>query len=61
MTGSPTPIPKSLACRIRSANAADSSRAFVGMQPMWRQVPPILWLSTRATFRPSWAARNAAE
>ena len=30
------------------------------MHPRWRHVPPILSWSTSATFRPSWAARNAA-
>src|SRR6478735_6448676 len=45
---------------MRSANAADSRRALVGTHPRWRHVPPILSWSTSATFRPSWAARNAA-
>src|SRR5207249_3321413 len=38
----------------------DSSSALVGMQPTWRQVPPSLSDSTRATLRPSWEARIAA-
>ena len=53
-------MPQSLAWRTRSANAADSSRALVGMQPRCRHVPPILSSSTSATFSPSWAARKAA-
>ena len=52
--------PKSPAWRMRSATAADSSIALVGMQPRCRHVPPILSSSTRATRRPSWAPRNAA-
>ena len=46
--------------RILCARPADSRIALVGMQPRWRQVPPILSASTSATLRPSWAARNAA-
>src|SRR5665647_3915377 len=43
----------------RWAKSADSRSALVGMHPRWRQVPPILSSSTRATFMPSCAARKA--
>ena len=46
---------------LLSSRSADSSIALVGIQPRWRQVPPILCWSTRATRSPSCAARNAAE
>src|SRR3954452_13748320 len=45
---------------MRSAKAADSRSALVGMQPRWRHVPPSLSWSTSATLIPSWPARKAA-
>ena len=45
-----------------SMTAADCRRAFVGMQPRSRQVPPRRSSrSTRATRLPSWADRRAQE
>ncbi len=58
---SPTLSPNVAASRMRAYRSADSSIALVGMQPQWRQVPPIRASSTRAVRRPIWAARNAAE
>jgi hypothetical protein len=46
--------------RVTSATSAECSSALVGMQPTWRQVPPSLLFSTRATVSPSWLARSAA-
>ena len=43
--GNRTPVV--LGWRILVRKAADSRRAFVGMQPRWRHVPPILSSSTR--------------
>src|SRR3954464_14125267 len=61
MPGSPDRFrPQSFACRTCSTKPADSRSVLVGMQPRWRHVPPILSSSTRATLRPSWAARKAA-
>ncbi len=60
VVGPAIPMPKSAALWMRSLRAADSSIALVGMQPRWRQVPPILSSSTRATLRPSCAPRKAA-
>ena len=45
--------------RAWSATSAACSRAFVGMQPRCRQVPPSLSFSTSTTDSPSSAARNA--
>ncbi len=45
--------------RAASATSAACSSALVGMQPRCRQVPPSLSFSTRATLRPSSAARSA--
>src|SRR5579885_3559476 len=45
--------------RAASATSAACSRAFVGMQPRCRQVPPTLSFSTITTVRPSSAARSA--
>ena len=41
------------ALRILSSRSADSSIALVGMQPRWRQVPPILCWSMSATGAPA--------
>ena len=42
-------------------SSLESSRALLGMQPMFRQVPPrVARFSTQATFMPSCAARIAA-
>ena len=46
--------------RIWDTSSALCSRHLVGMQPMFRQVPPRCSRSTRATLAPSWAARMAA-
>ncbi len=51
--------PKRSPSRAVSATSAAWSSALVGMQPTCRQVPPSLCFSTRATRRPSSAARNA--
>ncbi|MNN64172.1 hypothetical protein D3C81_1795990 [compost metagenome] len=46
---------------LRLSNfSPDFSRALVGMQPQFRQMPPRFSRSTMATFRPSWLARIAA-
>src|SRR5712692_11108046 len=42
-----------------STTSAECSRAFVGMHPRCRQVPPTLSRSMSATLRPSCAARRA--
>src|SRR3954452_22974833 len=52
--------PKFAPSRAASATSPACSSALVGMQPRWRQVPPSLSFSTRATDRPSCAARKAA-
>ena len=52
--------PKSAACCTVRITSADFSRAFVGMQPQLRQMPPARSRSTQATFSPSCAARMAA-
>ncbi len=52
-------MPNRLLSRAESATSAACRSALVGMQPRWRQVPPTLSLSTRATDSPSWAARRA--
>jgi hypothetical protein len=47
--------------RASAKSSEEWSRAFEGMQPMFRQVPPSdVRRSTQATFMPSWAARMAA-
>ena len=47
--------------RVFQKSSLESSRAFDGMQPMRRQVPPRAdAFSTQATRMPSWAARIAA-
>ena len=46
---------------LRLSNfSPDFSRALVGMQPQFRQMPPRFSRSTMATFRPNWLARMAA-
>ena len=57
----PSLMPCSLAwCFAHTKCSLECSRALLGMQPTLRQVPPSVGrLSTRATFRPSCAARNA--
>ena len=45
---------------IWDTSSALCSRHLVGMQPMFRQVPPRCSRSTRVTLAPSWAARMAA-
>ena len=45
--------------RAVSATSAAWSKAFVGMQPRCRQVPPSLSCSIKTTERPSCDARNA--
>ena len=37
----------------------ERSSALVGMQPQFRQMPPMRSRSTTAVFRPSWAQRMA--
>lgn len=51
--------PKDALSRVSSATSAEWSRAFVGMHPLWRQVPPILSRSISATDLPSSAALSA--
>ena len=47
--------------RVFQNSSLESSSAFDGMQPMFRQVPPRAGaFSTQATRMPSWAARIAA-
>src|SRR5690348_13819202 len=53
-------MPCAAPARAASASSAVCSSALVGTQPRCRQVPPSLSRSTRATLRPSWAARSAA-
>ena len=36
------------------------NKAFVGIHPLCKQVPPRTSRSIRATFKPSWEPRNAA-
>jgi hypothetical protein len=60
-SGALTITPMSAKCLPASSNASEAcSRAFDGMHPTLRQVPP--WearFSTTAVLRPSWAARMA--
>ncbi len=46
-------MPKDADSRAWSASSPACSRAFVGMQPRCRQVPPSLSFSISATFMPS--------
>ncbi len=47
-------------CLAKTNCSEEWSRALLGMQPTLRQVPPrVARFSTRATLRPSWAARKA--
>jgi hypothetical protein len=59
--GALTPIPISAKwLRASSKRSEACSKAFDGMQPTFRQVPPcVLRFSTTATFSPSCAARMA--
>ncbi len=59
--GLPTMTPKAGRSCSASANFSEAaSKAFEGMQPMLRQVPPkVLFFSTTATLRPNCAARMA--
>ena len=53
--------PMSAPCSLISdTSSALCSKHLVGMQPMFRQVPPMCSRSTRVTLAPSWAARMAA-
>ena len=53
--------PSSAPCsRISRISSALRKRHFVGMQPLFRQVPPSFSFSTSVTAAPSWAARIAA-
>src|SRR3989304_6072089 len=53
-------MPNSLPRLIRSRTSAFFSKALLGIQPRFRQAPPTLSFSIRATFIPNWAARMAA-
>ena len=57
----PTLMPNLPRPCLASSNFSDAeSRAFDGMQPTFRQVPPSAdRFSTHATLKPSWAARIA--
>jgi len=56
----PTSIPKLPALPIRRNTSALRNRAFVGMQPQFRQTPPSCAFSTNAVRSPNWLARMAA-
>ncbi|MNG18069.1 hypothetical protein D3C84_1020990 [compost metagenome] len=49
-----------LCCRVWWNCSATWISALEGMQPMFRQVPPRAWPSTRTVGMPSWPARMAA-
>ena len=51
--------PNSSSRCIRCQISLDRSSALVGMQPQFRQMPPMRSRSTTAVFRPSWAQRMA--
>ena len=53
-------IPKEAACFKVSKTSALLNKAFVGIQPLCKQVPPNLYFSTIVTFSPFCAARIAA-
>jgi len=53
-------MPNSSASFNLSANSAEAYKDLVGMQPLFKQVPPTLLPSIKATSIPSWAARIAA-
>ena len=55
-----TSNPYSSPARARDSASALASRAFVGMQPRLRQVPPIRSFSTRVAAAPWRAACSAA-
>lgn len=55
-----TSTPKSALFRTSRYTSALLNRVFVGMQPLWRQVPPSFDFSTIAVFSPFFAARMAA-
>ena len=44
----------------RTRRSAAVVRTFVGMQPTFRQVPPMRSLSIKTTRAPRWAATKAA-
>ena len=52
--------PKTADSRTLSAISPACNKAFVGIQPLCKQVPPRTSRSIRATFKPSWEPRNAA-
>ena len=60
--GVPTSMPSVPNSLLAISNSSEACRrAFDGMQPTFRQVPPRVWpFSTQATLRPSWPARIAA-
>ena len=55
-----TCTPNAAASRHSRQSLDERRNAFAGMQPTFRQVPPIRSLSTRATFRPRRPACSAA-
>ena len=61
LTSPSTVTPSFFAPSIACSNSADASSALLGMQPMFRHVPPkYVFFSTIATDAPSCAALRAA-
>ncbi|CAJ6558150.1 Uncharacterised protein [Burkholderia pseudomallei] len=59
-TGPPSVTPYSSARRARCAAYALAIKVFVGMQPVFTQVPPKRPRSTTATFMPAAESRAAS-
>ena len=55
-----TLIPRSPMCFAASMASALCKIALVGMQPMFKHVPPSLFFSTKVTSAPNWDALIAA-
>ena len=60
LTSPSTTTPKSLASFTVLKTSAEANKAFVGIQPTFKQVPPNLFFSITVTSAPSIAAFKAA-